>query len=62
MGNVAIKMHFLLPWLASGVKFSCNCASKGFAKKQIPACNVATESSTVDFIFSGAPYGGQLYY
>lgn len=55
-------MHFLLQWAASRVKFSRKCASKGFVKKQIPAYNMATESSTVDFIFSGAPYGGQLYY
>lgn len=60
-GNAAIKMHFLLQWSASGVKSSCNCASKGFGKKQIPAYNMATKSSTIDFIFGGAPCGGQLY-
>lgn len=52
----AQKMH-LLKWPAPRIIFACNCASKDSVKNQIPAHNMAYESSTADFNFSVALHG-----
>lgn len=61
----ALKMHLLqrrLKWSAPLVKFACNCASKGSAKKQIPAHNMVIESSAINSNCSVAFCGSKLYF